>query len=531
MGIQNCGPSKNLSTNAEYCFNQKGFDISGQQDNDMNETAKIEVKINNISSGNCQVKLILYGDSQRKNIIPGGSETESASCNTTTNSISFNKFFIVKYYFEKEQPIDFVISGAINGKVSTSLPAIMGSRGQTQVKPIEGSGASLEMKGFGYKIKQSATLNFNVNLNGKFNGKGLMYTIKSLGNTRRPQNTLLYKSEIINPKIQNTNSINFMKSSIPDIYLAPDIDYNGNNVEVSIYDPYHSKSLGNFSGSISQLISGTNINLGGTKSARIVIEVVKNYSFLDYIRGGMQINLTVAVDFTGSNGTPSNPNSLHYIGTNSNSYEIAIRSCGNIVAYYDYDQLFPAYGFGGKFCGDNKASHCYPLNMNFNNPEIQGIEGIIQCYRNILNQTQLYGPTYFHEIIDRVVSIVKEDVQAENKMNYNILMILTDGIIDDMDDTIDSLVEASFLPISVIIIGIGDADFKNMDILDADDEPLVDRNGRKTDRDLVQFVPFKKFSYNGEQLAQAVLEEIPKQVIEYYQHQKIPPREPIFNIP
>jgi len=244
----------------------------------------------------------------------------------------------------------------------------------------------------------------------------------------------------------------------------------------------------------------------------------------------MQINLTVAIDFTGSNGDPTKPFSLHYLGTNNNSYEMAISSCGNIVAYYDYDQLFPAFGFGGKFCGDNNVSHCFPLNMNPENPEIQGIDGILQAYRNILNQTRLYGPTFFHHIIDQVISVVKQDVMGENKMNYNILMILTDGIIDDMDETIDSLVEASFLPISVIIIGIGDADFTNMDVLDADDEPLVDRNGRKSDRDLVQFVPFKKFSYNGQLLAQEVLEEIPRQVVEYYQHQKMPPREPIFDI-
>ena len=69
-----------------------------------------------------------------------------------------------------------------------------------------------------------------------------------------------------------------------------------------------------------------------------------------------------------------------------------------------------------------------------------------------------------------------------------------------------------------------------MDFLDADDAPLVDRNGRKADRDLVQFVPFNKFSYNGELLAKQVLEEIPKQVIEYYQHQNMPPREAIYNI-
>jgi hypothetical protein len=498
----------------------------------MKETAKLEVKIKGVSSGNAKVRLILYSDSERKNTLAGGGETESASCDSSSNTISFNKFFIVNYFFEKEQPIDFVISGSFNGKVSTTLPSILGARGQTQNKPIDGiPDATLEMKGFSYKNNQSATLHFKVNLNGKFSQKGLMYTIKSLGNMRKPQNTLLYKSEIINPKLYNTGKIDFAISNIPDIYLAPDIKYNENSVEVAIYDPYHSKELGKFSGPLSQITNnGVNVNLGGVKSARIEAEVVKNYTFLDYIRGGMQINLTVAVDFTGSNGNPSNPMSLHYVGTNSNSYEIAIRSCGNIVAYYDYDQLFPAYGFGGKFCGNPVVSHCFPLNVNMDNPEIQGIEGIIQAYRNILNQTILYGPTYFHEIINRVVSIVKEDVQAENKMNYNILMILTDGIIDDMDDTIDALVEASFYPISVIIVGIGDADFRNMDVLDADDEPLVDSKNRKADRDLVQFVPFKKFSYNGERLAQEVLEEIPRQVIEYYQHQKIPPREPIFDI-
>ena len=38
------------------------------------------------------------------------------------------------------------------------------------------------------------------------------------------------------------------------------------------------------------------------------------------------------------------------------------------------------------------------------------------------------------------------------------------------------------------------------------------------------------YSYNGQLLAQEVLEEIPRQVIEYYQHQKMPPREPVFDI-
>ena len=533
MGIQNCASETNIPTQSKYYFKQLDYDInSGKEDPNMKETCKVEVKIKNISSGKCKVRLVQYTDGTRNTILKNEGETEMASVDSNTNSIIFNHFYIMNYFFEKEQPIDFFISGSINGKVSTTLPSIMGSRGQTLIRPIEGGGdAKLEMKGFAYKNKESNTFYFKVSCNGKFNLKGINYTLKYLGTINQPKNNLLYSSEVLNPKL--LPSLNFSICKIPDLYLAPDQKLDSNNIELAIVDSYYKRVLGKYTGPLSNLINkgGANVPLGGgDKSANISLELVKNYTFLDYIRGGMQINLTVGIDFTGSNGDPTKPFSLHYLGTQNNSYEIAIQSCGNIVAYYDYDQLFPAYGFGGKFYMENKVSHCYPLNMNPDNPQIQGIDGILATYRNVLNQTQLFGPTYFHYIIDKVISEVKKDVIAENKMNYNILMILTDGIIDDMDDTIDSLVEASFLPISVIIIGIGDADFSNMDILDADDEPLVDRNGRKSDRDLVQFVPFKKFSYNGQLLAQEVLEEIPRQAIEYYQHQKMPPREPIFNI-
>ena len=109
-------------------------------------------------------------------------------------------------------------------------------------------------------------------------------------------------------------------------------------------------------------------------------------------------------------------------------------------------------------------------------------------------------------------------------------MILTDGIIDDMNETIDSLVESSFLPISVIIIGIGNADFSVMNKLDADDNPLYDKNDRKADRDLVQFVPFINFQNDGQKLAEQVLEEVPRQIVEYYQHKKISPGQPKMEI-
>jgi hypothetical protein len=51
-------------------------------------------------------------------------------------------------------------------------------------------------------------------------------------------------------------------------------------------------------------------------------------------------------------------------------------------------------------------------------------------------------------------------------------LILTDGIINDMQKTIDEVVKASGLPLSIIIVGVGESDFDEMVQLDADVTPL-----------------------------------------------------------
>ena len=54
---------------------------------------------------------------------------------------------------------------------------------------------------------------------------------------------------------------------------------------------------------------------------------------------------------------------------------------------------------------------------------------------------------------------------------YHILLILTDGEIHDMDATINEIAEISSqnLPVSIIIVGVGDEDFANMVKLDGDE--------------------------------------------------------------
>ena len=253
-------------------------------------------------------------------------------------------------------------------------------------------------------------------------------------------------------------------------------------------------------------------------------EITLNYTFLDYIRAGVRICLSIGIDFTGSNGHPLDEGTLHSIkGNQPNDYERAIQYCGDIVAYYDYDQMFPVYGFGAVVKGsyNKEASMCFNLNF-LDNPEIYTIANVIKAYHECIEKDKITfsGPTEFAPIIQAVISRINE-----KDFNYHILMILTDGVIDDLQETIDALVYASVLPLSVIIVGIGNEDFKKMEVLDGDHVPLVSSNGNKRMRDLVQFVAFSKYNNDEKALASEVLAEIPKQIVEYYKFKNLNPNQ------
>ena len=121
-----------------------------------------------------------------------------------------------------------------------------------------------------------------------------------------------------------------------------------------------------------------------------------------------------------------------------------------------------------------------------------------------------------------MIQEIKYDLANNREENhYYILLILTDGCINDMQQTRDKIVEASYLPMSIIIVGIGKADFTLMDQLDGDEEPVVNSRGEPWKRDIVQFVEFEKFKRAGivnigTDLTEEVLKEIPTQVEKYY---------------
>lgn len=492
--------------------------------NNLNQLNKNEVEKDELESLKEKVKLefALQNANQKltyninatlldRNEMPYNSEQKKPH---TNNEIIFENFYVCDYFFEKEQKIQIIIYK--NNKpitINTTLGCIIGSIHCTFIKKYEGNETLFIRAEKMGKNDIIVDVKFSMKENDKNNSKYFL------------DNKLIYVITCKDRKVYSSEAIDnegkFNPIQIPACLLQP-------FYTVSFYNCYN-QLVSTFNKKVEEIKQDQdNLQLKIPLSHNSFLflydysEIKESYSFLDYISSGIRIGLSIGIDFTGSNGHPLDDGTLHSIkGKKPNYYERAIRACGDIVAFYDEDQLFPVYGFGAIVNNsiNKEASMCFNINFE-ENPDINTIDNVLKMYHECIEKEKLTfaGPTEFAPIINAVISRIKN-----KEIEYHILMILTDGVIDDLQQTIDALVEGSFEPLSVIIIGIGDADFKKMQILDGDEVPLVSSNGKKRQRDLVQFVPFSKFQNDEIKLRDKVLEEIPRQIVEYFAMKNLNP--------
>ncbi|NWI09617.1 CPNE1 protein, partial [Crypturellus soui] len=469
----------------------------------------------------------------------------------------FSKKFIIDYYFEKVQKLKFGIYDIDNksfdlndddylGGIECTLGQIVSSSVFT--RPLELKKGKPAGKGTimisAEEIKDARVVYLEIearNLDKKdFLGKSDPF-FEFYKQTDAGTWQLVYRSEVV---IKNNLNPCWKKFSVP-LQTFCGGDFNKPiKVQCADHDSDGSHDLiGRFETNLTQLQKASDSSpvefecihpekkqkKKSYKNSGIIriksCKIERDYSFLDYVMGGCQINFTVGIDFTGSNGDPKSPDSLHYISPDGiNEYLIAIWSVGSVVQDYDTDKLFPAFGFGAQVPPSWQVSHEFALNFNPSNPYCQGIQGIVDAYCQILPQIRLYGPTNFSPIINHVARFAAHSAQQGNASQYFVLLIITDGEITDLDHTRQAIVNASKLPMSIIIVGVGEADFKAMEFLDGDNGVLKSLTGEPAARDIVQFVPFRQFkNAPREALSQMVLAEVPKQLVSYYKLQGWPP--------
>ncbi|XP_077253462.1 Ca(2)-dependent phospholipid-binding protein (Copine) family isoform X2 [Tasmannia lanceolata] len=203
-----------------------------------------------------------------------------------------------------------------------------------------------------------------------------------------------------------------------------------------------------------------------------------NYTSLEQITTALKeaglesSNLIVGIDFTKSNEWTGrrtfNNQSLHTIGATPNPYEKAITIVGKTLAPFDEDDLIPCFGFGDATTHDEAV-----FSFHNDHTPCHGFEEVLACYQRIVPKLRLSGPTSFAPIVEAAIDIVER-----SGGQYHVLVIIADGQVTRSIDTetadlspqeeqtINSIVKASSYPLSIVLIGVGDGPWEEMQKFD-----------------------------------------------------------------
>lgn len=443
----------------------------------------------------------------------------------------------VKFAFEKGYELEFLVYDCDSSKFNVSDPGELIGKTRGPISDfLSPCTRSIGSKGQ-IHIKTEKRSRCNDSVNFKIQGKHMkkmdligqsdcfLNISKEISDEKgSDQWALVYKSEVITSKNPDWKRFNihalelcngdydrrlrfevFDKDSDDSFEMIGFLETSINNLKSSNnqeYNLHYNKKGGVFS-------KPKLVTEGRGQLKFLSVDVVKGYDFLDYAKN-LNFNLITAIDATGSNGHITDNWSLHRFG-NDNPYQQSIRAVCPILHPY-ISGFVKMFGFGAQWNG--KLSHCHEfggidIKSCANDSEEFTNQHLDLYQKEICKNCEFSGPTYFIPIIKKA----SETCDCKDPTKYTVLVIFTDGVMNGFNETCQLISNVSDHPLSIVIVGVGNADFGQMEKLD----------DHVSGRDIVQFVPFNKYKNNCGELASEILKEIPDQVVSYMKNNGIRP--------
>ncbi|KAL8569864.1 hypothetical protein ACOMHN_038557 [Nucella lapillus] len=250
------------------------------------------------------------------------------------------------------------------------------------------------------------------------------------------------------------------------------------------------------------------LSLIGLQESRTFFSFEDHFSTYEEVadacrRAGLEkCQLIVGVDFSASNEWQGrktfSSQCLHRVvpGKILNPYQKVISIIGRTLESFDQDNYIPTFGFADK---QTNGDGVFPFTLDPRG--CQGFSEVLERYDRVATQVNLGGPTSFAPIIREAITLVQQ------RNAYHILIIIADGQVNEYKPTVEAIVEASTLPLSIVVVGVGDGPW---DAMEQFDDYLPERHF-----DNFQFVNFHKVTAKRKNpdasLALHVMMEIPDQ--------------------
>jgi hypothetical protein len=247
-------------------------------------------------------------------------------------------------------------------------------------------------------------------------------------------------------------------------------------------------------------------------------------SMLQYLSGGCELDLMVAIDCTLNNGNPSQKDGLHFSSESwLNDYQAVLFKIGSIFDSYE-GQDFVLWGYGAR----TPAGHQTFFGMG---ERLKGANDLVKAYDRTFspknrNRLIMEKDAQLRLIIQSAMSRAV-NASESNRHCYSTLVILSTGCCSDVEESIEAICQAEDTPLSIVVIGIGQGDMTPVKKLaGGDDGRLFHHNGVQVQRQIVQFVSLDDFHGNTRECVSEALQEVPEQFVQHFVTSGIDPMPP-----
>lgn len=275
-------------------------------------------------------------------------------------------------------------------------------------------------------------------------------------------------------------------------------------------------------------------------SLRNIHHVPATFSnYVDYVQAGLKVKFTLALDFSESSyADHANEDDIPYFN--------AIRAFGGIMSNYDDDYKVPCFGY------DEEG--VFSLGEN----DEENLDDLLSIYNEKVKSQEWKsdGGVFLSPIVEQITDVAEKAFgETKDASEYNILVILSSGGLDDIDNLVHQITNKSqTVPLSIILVGIGNNNFyafqglhdrlnrKNnvrplLTYVNTRDIPLPNYEALTTDvesefqdefaseseDDEPNMAQLLKYRLQYQKLAEVVMAQIPNQVETFYRVRNISP--------
>ncbi|KAH0787738.1 Copine family protein [Histomonas meleagridis] len=228
--------------------------------------------------------------------------------------------------------------------------------------------------------------------------------------------------------------------------------------------------------------------------------LVERLTFYGNIRKNLRFNFSCSIDFSSSDAK-----SLHYATLGKdNDYESSFKAIGGIVEQYSNTKVCHCWIFGVKM--NQQIYHAIPLTNKSGSSDLNRVKELGAAYWRILEKIQ-FDETC--EITPSTLEALELIKGQKDPSKYMVFLILINGDPLDLDKFIDLLFGSQNEPLSVVIVGIGTAEF-NQTETKLRESPLKNSEGKEFEREFVKFLKFNDFE-NIDNMTEVALKDVAEQ--------------------